>query len=149
MHGLLPTRIVKLNIHSGVPSHHKYDVLFSTGLSQDTPLAHWDLLSVDAYRQQIKDTNDGTLPAEPYQRLSQEIFERWFKTLLDAHPLIDNRYGMKVEGVTENADSVDVDVTDLNNNTKHVYRAQYVVGCDGAGSHVRRSMNIPYPGDLL
>ncbi|KAJ0306611.1 hypothetical protein COL516b_004404 [Colletotrichum fioriniae] len=85
----------------GVPPDIDQNVIISTGLSAEKPLTQWDLPGVDRFRSQIQDTNDGTQPQEPWQRVSQAIFERWLKKICDDDPLIDLNYGFKVEHVEE------------------------------------------------
>src|SRR4051812_3612573 len=49
-------------------------------------------------------------------------------------------HGAEVVGVTQDADGVDVSTAD------QTWRASYVVGTDGIGSIVRRSLDMPFPG---
>jgi FAD-dependent monooxygenase len=91
----------------------------------------------------ISARNDGTMPLEPWQRISQEIFEAWLKELAEGHPLIDIRFGWKLESILETDLGVEAVVTDLNNSKTVKFKSRYAVGCDGASSRVRRSLNIP------
>ncbi|KAJ3943017.1 uncharacterized protein N0V96_007250 [Colletotrichum fioriniae] len=83
----------------GVPPDIDQNVIISTGLSAEKPLTQWDLPGVDRFRSQIQDTNDGTQPQEPWQRVSQAIFERWLKKICDDDPLIDLNYGFKIDEI--------------------------------------------------
>jgi 2-polyprenyl-6-methoxyphenol hydroxylase-like FAD-dependent oxidoreductase len=67
----------------GVEPQIDQDVLISSGLSRDEPLAKWDLPSVNKFRERIKKHNDGTQPQEPWQRISQAIFEKCLKVICD------------------------------------------------------------------
>ena len=98
-----------------------------------------DLPSPDEWRTRIKQQNDGSMPREPYQRCSQAIFEAWLKPRIQAEPLIDSIFGMKFEDLVETDDGVESRLTDAAGET-HVIKSKYVVGCDGAGSRVRRSI---------
>ncbi|KAK7883475.1 hypothetical protein LTR67_011225 [Exophiala xenobiotica] len=102
--------------------------------------------NVDKYREMISARNDGTMPLEPWQRISQEIFEAWLKELAEGHPLIDIRFGWKLESILETDLGVEAVVTDLNNSKTVKFKSRYAVGCDGASSRVRRSLNIPLEG---
>ncbi|TVY34893.1 FAD-dependent monooxygenase [Lachnellula occidentalis] len=130
----------------GVPSNIPYTVLISSGLSREKAITQWLHPSVDEYRKQIRTQNDGTLPLEPYQRISQSIFEAWLKKSCDANPLIDLRYGNKVE--TVQSDGEDVKVTAVNSQTgkKVDFISRYVAGCDGGSSKVRTGLGIPLDG---
>lgn len=130
----------------GVPSDIDQDVLMSTGLSSKEPLTKWELPGVDKFRKRIRENNDGTQPLEPWQRLSQAIFEKWLKGICDEDPLIDVRFGWKVESVREEKDGVKTTVTNSETGISTVFVSGYVAGCDGASSRVRRSLEIPVDG---
>jgi 2-polyprenyl-6-methoxyphenol hydroxylase-like FAD-dependent oxidoreductase len=126
----------------GVPQHFAFNVLFSTGLSDGGKLvAKWDLDSTDQWRRRIKEQNDGSMPAEPYQRCSQALFEAWLKPKIQAEPLIDSYFGMKFESLEETEEGVLSLLIDQNTGEKHVVRSTYIVGTDGAGSRVRKEIS--------
>ncbi|KAJ5633484.1 FAD binding domain-containing protein [Penicillium lividum] len=130
----------------GVPADIDQNVLISTGLSATQVLTRWELPSVDKFWQRILQTNDGTQPQEPWQRVSQAIFERWLKAICDEDPMIDLNYGFKVESVEEYNDIVKTTVTNVATGTQTVWSSDYVAGCDGASSRVRTSLSIPIDG---
>ena len=130
----------------GVPPHIDQNVLMSTGLSSGKPLSKWELPGVDNFRKRIRENNDGTQPLEPWQRLSQAIFERWLKEICDQDPLIGLRYGWKLESLREEHDKVSTTVTDTYTGISATVVSDYVVGCDGGSSRVRRSLEIPLDG---
>lgn len=130
----------------GVPAGVDQNVLISTGLAAERPLTRWDLPGVDHFRDQIRQANDGTKPREPWQRVSQAIFERWLKKICDDDPLIDLNYGFKVDLVQEGDGVAKTTVTDVGTGHKTIYSSDYVVGCDGASSRVRASLSIPLDG---
>ncbi|KAL4801513.1 FAD binding domain-containing protein [Aspergillus unguis] len=130
----------------GVPAHIDQNVLISTGLSAPRALTQWELPGVDKFREQIRKINDGTQPQEPWQRVSQAVFERWLKAICDADPMIELHYGFKVEGVEELGDSVKTIVTEVETGKRTVWISDYVAGCDGASSRVRTSLSIPLDG---
>lgn len=86
------------------------------------------------------------MPREPYQRCSQALFEAWLKPTIEANPLVDCHFGLKFESLKETADGVYSLLRDTTTGQAHVVKSQYVVGCDGAGSRVRRSANINLTG---
>jgi 2-polyprenyl-6-methoxyphenol hydroxylase-like FAD-dependent oxidoreductase len=79
------------------------------------------------------------MPREPYQRCSQAIFEAWLKPRIQAEPLIESIFGMKFEDLVETDDGVESRLINATGKT-HVIKSKYVIGCDGAGSRVRRSI---------
>ncbi|KAJ3536123.1 hypothetical protein NM208_g6859 [Fusarium decemcellulare] len=127
----------------GVPSHIDQNVLISTGLSAPSCITSWELPGVDKFRKQILETNDGTQPLEPWQRISQAVFERWLKEKCDQDPLVDLHYGYKVESIEEDESSVLTRVTEMETGIETKWRSDYVAGCDGASSRVRRSLHLP------
>ncbi|KAK1725890.1 FAD-binding domain-containing protein [Colletotrichum acutatum] len=130
----------------GVPPNIDQNVIISTGLSAEKPLTQWDLPGVDRFRSQIQNTNDGTQPQEPWQRVSQAIFERWLKKICDDDPLIDLNYGFKIEHVEEHEGFAHTTIADVDTGERTVVRSDYVVGCDGASSRTRTSLSIPLDG---
>ena len=130
----------------GVPGHIDQDVLISSGLSTKEAITKWELPGVDKFRRQIRENNDGTQPLEPWQRLSQAIFEKWLRAICDEDPLIDIQFGCKVDSVKEGKDHVETTVTNIHTGVSTVYRSDYVAGCDGASSRTRKSLDIPLDG---
>ncbi|KIY03003.1 uncharacterized protein Z520_01469 [Fonsecaea multimorphosa CBS 102226] len=131
----------------GVPQKYSFDVHFSSGLSDGGELiTKWDLPSPDWWRHHIKAHNDGSMPREPYQRCSQAIFEAWLKPRIQAQPLIESHFGWKFERLSESEDGVECELTDTTAGETHRVRAQYVIGCDGAGSRVRKAIGVDLIG---
>ncbi|EXJ70410.1 uncharacterized protein A1O5_06478 [Cladophialophora psammophila CBS 110553] len=130
----------------GVLAHIGQPVLVSSGLSAKEPITRWDLPSVEMFRKEIREKNDGTKPSEPWQRLSQAIFEKWLKDICDKDPLIDLHFGYKVESVQEEKDHVKTTVTSADSGASFQFYSDYVAGCDGASSRVRKSLGLPLDG---
>ncbi|KAK4623941.1 FAD-dependent monooxygenase apdD [Fulvia fulva] len=120
----------------------------STGLTQDKILSKWALPSVDKFRTRISKNNDGTQPQEPWQRISQAIFERWLKSICDEDSLIDLRHGWKVTAVQETPGSVKTTVLSPEGQ-ECGFVSRYLAGCDGGSSRVRRALHIPIEGGPL
>ncbi|KAI8931147.1 hypothetical protein NX059_011500 [Plenodomus lindquistii] len=130
----------------GVPGHYPFDVIFSSGLSDGgEKLATWKLASPNEWRERIRENNDGSMPRQPYQRCSQAIFEAWLKPHIVAQPLIKTHFGMKFESLVETDDKVISTFTSQSGEV-HTVTSQYVIGCDGAGSKVRKSIGIGLTG---
>ena len=79
------------------------------------------------------------MPSEPYQRCSQAIFEAWLKPRIQAQPLINSVFGWTFQSLTESDSGVVSEFVDMEGG-KHTIASKYVIGCDGAGSRVRRSI---------
>ena len=130
----------------GVPAHFDLDVLISTGMASKEILTKWDLPGVEKFRARIRECNDGSMPLEPYQRLSQAVFERWLKGICEKDPLIQLHYGHRVDVVEEEGDQVKTTIVEVATGKTQVYLSDYVAGCDGASSRVRKSFDIPIDG---
>ena len=63
-------------------------------------------------------------------------------------PLIDGHFGWKFISCTEDAEGVTSRLVDSDGHA-HIVRSQYVVGTDGGGSTVRKSVNIKMIGGPL
>jgi 2-polyprenyl-6-methoxyphenol hydroxylase-like FAD-dependent oxidoreductase len=55
-------------------------------------------------------------------------------------------FGLKFESLVESADGVESTLIDVASGKTHVVTSKYVVGCDGAGSCVRRSTGMTLTG---
>lgn len=131
---------------TGVPSTVPYNVFMTSGLRNEHPFASWEFPSVNELREEFRQDKDGISPQEPWQRISQELFERLLKEKCDASGLIDCRFGWKVHNVTESGGNVTVTATHLATEKSRRLRSTYVVACDGASSRVRRDLGIPLEG---
>lgn len=131
---------------SGVPSHFPYTCRVSTGLNEKENVTAWYLDSVDNYREKIVRNNDGSMPLEPYQRLSQAVFEAWLYKLCDKNPLIDLRFGWKIESVLETDIETSVTVSNAKTGKSRKVISRFIGACDGASSKIRRGLAIPLDG---
>ncbi|GFF24982.1 hypothetical protein IFM61606_09310 [Aspergillus udagawae] len=129
-----------------VPSHYPFTCLFSSGLHAEKAITAWDLPSPDEYQRRSKEQNDGSMPSEPWLRVSQEIFEAWLKGLGVENPLIEFRAGWKVTGARELDHGAQVDAIHPETGEEWKISADFVVGCDGAHSAIRKSLDIPLDG---
>ena len=118
----------------------------TSGLHTTKPITSWEFPSVEELKAQYRETNDGSSPVEPWQRISQAVFEQFLKARCDENPLISCRFRWRVESCTESDDGVFVEATDLNTSVKSKFLARYLVACDGASSRVRRDLAIPLDG---
>jgi FAD-dependent monooxygenase len=130
----------------GVPSHFSSNVLFTSGLAAKEPITKWQLPSVDEFAARTKDMNDGTQPREPWLRISQIIFEAWFKDRCEKDSMIDARYGWKMTNVEEVDGRAVTTATMLSTGETTRFTSDFAVGCDGAVSTVRKSLEIPLDG---
>lgn len=130
----------------GVAAHIEQPVIFSSGLGAEKPISSWDHPSVDRFRQHIAEHNDGTQPLEAWQRVSQVIFERWLKEICDQDPLIDVRFGWRVDSVHESSSNVRSTLINVDTGDSVVLTSDYLAGCDGASSRTRQCSALSLDG---
>jgi 2-polyprenyl-6-methoxyphenol hydroxylase-like FAD-dependent oxidoreductase len=130
---------------AGLPAHVPMDVFIVTSLIEP-PLLHLPYPSVAQAKQEIAARNDGTMPLEPYQLISQYTLEPLLKSVADADPNVTVRYGCEFVLFEQDAQHVTVEVKTESGKTETV-TALYLVGCDGGASGVRKQLGIALAGE--
>jgi 2-polyprenyl-6-methoxyphenol hydroxylase-like FAD-dependent oxidoreductase len=87
-------------------------------------------------------------PASPYrlQACSQIWFDPMLLKLARSFPSVTVKHRHRLESFTQTHDGVVAEITDLANEQRHTLHADYLVGCDGAASLVRRTLGIALTG---
>jgi 2-polyprenyl-6-methoxyphenol hydroxylase-like FAD-dependent oxidoreductase len=130
---------------AGLPADVPMDVFIVTSLV-DPPLLRLPYPSVAEAEKQIAACDDGTLPLEPYQLISQYTVEPLLKSVIESDPNITVRYGCEFVAFTQVAQSVTAEIKNENGKTEHL-SAQYLAGCDGGASGVRKQLGIALQGE--
>lgn len=97
-------------------------------------------------------TSDRVRPAgavEMLRKCPQFLFDPILAKAAMATGHVELLYGHRFERLEQDASGVSIEVTDVGNGTAHTMRGRYLVACDGAGSLVRRSLGIDFPGRML
>ena len=112
----------------------------------EPPLLRLHYPSVAQAQAEARATNDGSLPLEPYQLISQYTLEPLLKAVSETIAAVSVRFGCEFlslqqdeAGVTARVRSSDGGMQDL--------RAAYLVGCDGGTSPVRKELGIKLAGE--
>ncbi|MGZ2224306.1 FAD-dependent monooxygenase [Glutamicibacter nicotianae] len=113
-----------------------------------TPLVHHEYPSVNVLKQHYTTVNDGSVPAEPYQLISQYTLEPLLVDVLNELPSVEVRFDAELISFHENAGSVTVGYK-TRAGESHEVTGAYLVGCDGASSLVRKSIGHELEGDSL
>lgn len=116
------------------------DVFIVTSLV-DPPILHLPYPSVTACQAETRVRNDGTLPLEPYQIISQYTLEPLLKSVAEEMPNIAVRFSRELLSFTQDEDGVSAVLGD-----NETVRARYLVGCDGGSSTVRKQLGIKLEG---
>src|SRR3954464_11863273 len=130
----------------GLPRDVPMDVFIVLQNVVEPPLLHKQYPSVAELKAQIASTHDGTLPLEPYQLVSQYTLEPLLKSVAETLPSVSVRYGCELMSFTQDASGVTAQVKDKDGAVSEI-TAQYMVGCDGGGSTVRRRLGIKLSGE--
>ena len=123
---------------AGLPADVPMDVYIVRALNLP-PLMHSPYPSVNEARRAIDACNDGSMPLEPYQLISQYTLEPLLKSV--AETLVNVKYGCAFESFEQDATGVTA------RTSTGTIRAKYMVGCDGGGSPVRRQLGIELRGE--
>jgi 2-polyprenyl-6-methoxyphenol hydroxylase-like FAD-dependent oxidoreductase len=129
---------------AGFPRDTPMDVFIVTSLTEP-PLLHLPYPSVAQAQAEIAACNDGSMPREPYQLISQYTLEPLLKSIAEKMPNVDVRYGCEFLSFEQSEGGVRVRFKSGNATTE--ISAFYLAGCDGGSSAVRRQLGIKLQGE--
>ena len=112
----------------------------------EPPLLHLAYPSVEEARAATRASNDGTLPLEPYQLISQYTLEPLLKSIAEMLPAITVRFGCEFLSLRQDGEGVTARVRSAGGAMQEI-RARYLVGCDGGNSAVRGELGIALSGE--
>jgi len=129
---------------AGFPRDVPMDVFIVTTLTEP-PLLRLPYPSVAEAQAQIKACNDGSMPLEPYQLISQYTLEPLLKSVAEMLPIVTVRYSCEFVSFEQDAGAVRAKVKA--NGKDEEIRCDFMVGCDGGASNVRRQLDIKLEGE--
>jgi 2-polyprenyl-6-methoxyphenol hydroxylase-like FAD-dependent oxidoreductase len=112
----------------------------------EPPLLRLAYPSVEQAQAEIRATNDGSLPLEPYQLISQYTLEPLLKSIVETMPAVSVRFGCEFLSLQQDGAGVTARVR-LSDGRSQDLRAAYLVGCDGGTSPVRKELGIRLQGE--
>jgi len=121
------------------------DVYIALALNEP-PLLHLPYLSVAEAEAQSAACRDASMPREPYQLISQYTLAPLLKSVAEELPSITVRYGHEFLCVSQDADGATATLRGPDGRALDI-RAQYIVGCDGGSSSVRKQLGIQLRGE--
>jgi 2-polyprenyl-6-methoxyphenol hydroxylase-like FAD-dependent oxidoreductase len=130
---------------SGLRPDCPMDVYVMLALNEP-PLLHLTYPSVARAQANVRANNDGTMPLEPYQLISQYTLEPLLKSIAETIPAIDVRFGTEFLSLKQDSGGVTARVKTSSGGTEEI-RAAYLVGCDGGASLVRKELGIELSGE--
>ncbi len=128
----------------GVGQEHGADFVWTAGLDRP-PIAVWEYGSPAGLAARAAGVTDGSAPLEPYQRIPGSVLEDMLRATLRRHPLVDLREGWRCTGVEQSGGVVAATVREEATGAERRLEARFLAGCDGAGSTVRRALDVAMP----
>lgn len=133
---------------AGVPRDNPFDISWVTSMTGHE-LYRFKYPSAAQQERLIKERNDGSQASEAALRVSQIVIEPVLKRAVEANDLIDVRFGTSFERlIGQDVESVTAEIYCADRNTTETVRCQYLSGCDGGGSRVRRQIGVELDGDM-
>jgi 2-polyprenyl-6-methoxyphenol hydroxylase-like FAD-dependent oxidoreductase len=133
---------------AGVPRDNPFDIAWVTSMAGHE-LYRFKYPSSAQTEKLIRERNDGSQASEAPLRVSQIVIEPVLKLAVDENPLVDVRFGTSFERLIEqDAEGVTAEIYSPETETTETVRCQYLAGCDGGGSRVRRQIGVPLDGDM-
>jgi 2-polyprenyl-6-methoxyphenol hydroxylase-like FAD-dependent oxidoreductase len=131
------------------------DAIVNVGFPDDFPRDTVYCTSLNGFvlgRDPMPSTLDREAPAqgpEMLRKCPQILFDPLVADAVIKAGYTDVRYGTEFVSCAEDVDAVTVTVRQVESGHTAMVRAQYLVGCDGAGSMVRRAAGIAFDGKQL
>jgi 2-polyprenyl-6-methoxyphenol hydroxylase-like FAD-dependent oxidoreductase len=129
---------------AGWPLDAHFDVYVGPSLAEP-PYDVLSYLSILELQQRISMCSDGSLPREPYERISQYTLEALLLAEVRALPSVTVRFGHELTGVRQLSDGVRATIRSPGGR-ETAAAARYLAGCDGGHSSVRSNLGIRYSG---
>jgi 2-polyprenyl-6-methoxyphenol hydroxylase-like FAD-dependent oxidoreductase len=130
---------------AGLPPDCPMDVYIVLAMNEPS-LLHLPYPSVAQAKADIRATNDGTVPLEPYQLMSQYTLEPLLKSVAEKMPSVTVRFGCEYVSLRQDVGGVTAQVRDSDGAVQEI-RAAYLAGCDGGASPVRKELGIKLRGE--
>ena len=127
-----------------VPEDHSFDVAWVTCMAGEE-LHRFRYPSVTQWRARIA-AGDPALPGEAPMRVSQVEIEPVLQRHVLAHPLIEARWGLALEEMTQDAEGVTAILRHADG-AAETLRCGALAGCDGGSSRVRACLSIALEGE--
>jgi 2-polyprenyl-6-methoxyphenol hydroxylase-like FAD-dependent oxidoreductase len=127
------------------PAEARMDIGIVTTMAE-APLVRLTYPSVAECKAASAACRDGSLPLEPYQIVSQYTLEPFLKGVAEELPNVTVRFGCTLVSFTQDEQGVTAEV-ERTEGLRETIRADYMAGCDGGRSTVRKALGIALKGD--
>jgi 2-polyprenyl-6-methoxyphenol hydroxylase-like FAD-dependent oxidoreductase len=129
----------------GLPPDHPTDVVYLTRFN-GIELARLRMPSEAEKMQRVAAAPRADQVPEPIHRANQMYVEKFLLEHAGTRPNITLRFGWMVDTFAQDADGVMLHAGAADGGGEENWRAEYLVGCDGGRSLVRRTLGIQYEG---
>jgi 2-polyprenyl-6-methoxyphenol hydroxylase-like FAD-dependent oxidoreductase len=129
---------------AGLPRSAPMDVFLATSMAEPA-IVRLACPSVADAKAQIAVHNDGR-PLEPYQLISQYTLEPLLRSIVERLPNVTVRFSCELMSFTQGGGSVTAHVR-TSEGAEEIIRTEYLVGCDGGSSTVRKQLGIQLQGE--
>jgi 2-polyprenyl-6-methoxyphenol hydroxylase-like FAD-dependent oxidoreductase len=129
----------------GLPPDHPTDVVYLTRFN-GPELARLPMPSEQEKMRMVTAAPRSDQVPEPIHRANQMYVERFLLQHAATRRNITLRFGRQVDAFAQDADGVTLHAEAVDGSGEESWRAQYLVGCDGGRSFVRRTLGIQYEG---
>ena len=133
---------------AGLDNDLPMDVFICLENVVNKPLVHHPYPSVNQLKEIGRAVNDGSLPLEPYQLISQYTLEPLLRDVAIDLPGVTVLFGHELVEFTQDDSEVSATVM-VNGTEKTTIVADYLAGCDGGNSTVRQQLGIGLCGESL
>lgn len=127
------------------PTDASMDIGVVTTFAED-PVLRLAYPTVDEARKAAATTDDGSLPLEPYQVISQYTLEPLLRERAESLETVTVLFGHELVAFDDHGAGVSVTYRSASGETTTV-DADYLVGCDGGRSMVRKQLGFRLEGD--
>ncbi len=131
---------------SGLPLDYPQDVSYVTRYTGGWEVARLHGMTRSDVAQGAARDDPAWPTPEPLHRTNQIFIESVLKTHAERHASIDLCFGWRVLSIDACDTHVDVLAADVGTGEERRVRCQYLAGCDGPRSMVRKSLGIEYEG---
>jgi 2-polyprenyl-6-methoxyphenol hydroxylase-like FAD-dependent oxidoreductase len=129
----------------GLPADHPTDIVYLTRYAGQE-LARISLPTAAQAIVDIKRMAGSWSAAELPHRVSQKFVEEALRRHAQAWPSTDVRYGWKLEGFSDEGESVHATIRPTDGGALQAVQAKFLIGADGARSFVRQQLGIEWGG---
>ena len=131
----------------GLPPDHPFDQAYFTRLSKHE-IYRFPMPNREERIAMRKDMPVTDQLPEPMFHVNQMYVERFLLAKARAAANIDVRFGWQTEWFTQDETQVRIHARKIDGGEECTWTAPYAVGCDGARGFVRKTLGIPYEGDV-